>query len=276
MNFYKRFIGDITAKTGGLSMSRMGAYDRLLDHYFSTEQPIDPEEVYSICRSMNKQERTDVDHILARFWTLTPQGYTQSKADEVIAKALPLIEAARANGKKGGRPKKENPKITQPVPKNNPTETQREPDTKATQSQSQIPSLRSGEKPRKRASPPDAPRPDDVAEQVWGDWVALRQKKKTTASNTAVEGAREEANKAGMTLEQFLRLWVMRGSQSLQADWLRPDERAKFAAPTGETPWQKSQRERVAEFAPGLARRAPDDLKTIDEGAGNVIALASR
>lgn len=127
MNFYKRFIGDITAKTGGLTLAQMGAYDRLLDHYYSTEQPIPPEECYSVCRAMSKADRTDVDKVLARFWDLTPEGYIQTKADEVIAKARPLIDAARENGKKGGRPcKVNNPDETQRVSKDNPEETQGE------------------------------------------------------------------------------------------------------------------------------------------------------
>ncbi|WP_298929171.1 YdaU family protein [uncultured Ramlibacter sp.] len=276
MNFYKRFIGDITAKTGGLSMSRMGAYDRLLDHYFSTEQPIAPDEVYSICRAMNKQERTDVDHVLARFWSLSHEGYTQSKADEVIAKALPLIEAARANGKKGGRPKKQNPDETQPVSKNNPAETQSEPSSKATQSQSQIPTSAKVGKSDKRSSPLSCP--DDVEQQTWTDWLDLRKRKKANVSETVVAGAREQAALAFLTLEQFLRVWCLRGSQGLFADWLKPEERGR-PQQTGETAWQRNRRERVADLAPGIARQAPGAPAhpiTIDEGAGNVVALASR
>jgi uncharacterized protein YdaU (DUF1376 family) len=40
VNFYKRFIGDIQAKTGALSLAEFGAYDRLLDHYYSTEKAV--------------------------------------------------------------------------------------------------------------------------------------------------------------------------------------------------------------------------------------------
>jgi uncharacterized protein YdaU (DUF1376 family) len=143
VNFYKRFIGDIQAKTGHLSMSEFGAYDRLLDHYYSTEKPIpaDKDECYRICRAMSKDERKSVDKVLDRFFDLTPDGYAQSKADEVIAHAQPLIEAARANGKKGGRPRK--PK-TQQEPSGFEKETQQEPSSKASQSQIS-PSLRSGE-----------------------------------------------------------------------------------------------------------------------------------
>lgn len=32
-----------------------------------------------------------------------------------------------------------------------------------------------------------------------------------------------------MTLDAFLRVWCARGSQGLQADWLKPNERPSFA-----------------------------------------------
>ena len=65
-----------------------------------------------------------------------------------------------------------------------------------------------------------APRPDDVVEQVWIDWVALRKRKGTTISETAIQGARDEAAKLGWSLEQFLIEWCTRGSQGLKADWV--------------------------------------------------------
>lgn len=82
-----------------------------------------------------------------------------------------------------------------------------------------------GEAPRKRVAPPAIPRPDDVCESVWRDWTALRAKKRTTVSETAIEGAREEAAKAGLCLEAFLRIWVTRGSQGMEAAWIKPEER---------------------------------------------------
>jgi hypothetical protein len=77
----------------------------------------------------------------------------------------------------------------------------------------------------KRAPPP--PRPEDVPQQVWDDWVQLRKDKRANVSATAVEEARKEASKAGMSLEAFLRVWLRRGSQGLEASWLKPEERQK-------------------------------------------------
>jgi hypothetical protein len=76
----------------------------------------------------------------------------------------------------------------------------------------------------------DAPRPNDVAEQVWIDWVALRKRKGTTISETAIQGARDEAAKIGWTLEQFLVEWCTRGSQGLKAEWVLEKQTASQKA----------------------------------------------
>jgi hypothetical protein len=111
------------------------------------------------------------------------------------------------------------------------------------------------EKTRKRADPPPSC-PEDVEPQVWSDWSALRSKKRATVSQTAVEEARKEAVKAGVSLNGFLRIWCRRGSQGLEASWLKADE-INAAQANGETAWQRSQRERVHEMTGGLASRKP-------------------
>jgi hypothetical protein len=79
--------------------------------------------------------------------------------------------------------------------------------------------------PRARRAPPAIECPDDVAPHVWDDWLALRKAKKAPVTGTVLAGARAEAGKALMPLEEFLRVWCRRGSQGLEASWLKPDER---------------------------------------------------
>lgn len=88
------------------------------------------------------------------------------------------------------------------------------------------PSLRSGDG---RATAP--PRPEDVGDVTWSDWLKLRKAKKAPVTATVVAGARTEAAKAGLSLERFLQVWCTRGSQGLQADWLKPEERGSRAPP---------------------------------------------
>ena len=75
---------------------------------------------------------------------------------------------------------------------------------------------------RSRAGP--VPRPEDVDEQTWNDWLALRKQKRAAVTNTVIDGARREAGKAGMTFEAFLQEWCERGSQGLKAEWITSDK----------------------------------------------------
>jgi hypothetical protein len=113
--------------------------------------------------------------------------------------------------------------------------------------------------PRKRAATPPASvavKPEDVDPQTWGDFLTLRKAKRAPVTQTVVDDARRECAKAGMTLENFLRIWCRRGSQGLEAAWLKPDERGQAQA-SGETPYQRSMRERMQEAVPEIARKAP-------------------
>ena len=76
---------------------------------------------------------------------------------------------------------------------------------------------------RKRTASPD--KPANVDAQVWDDWLQLRASKKAPVTATVIASAIEEAEKAGLTLEAFLRVWCARGSQGLQAEWLKQSER---------------------------------------------------
>ena len=81
MKFYKRFPGDITIKTGDLTLTEFGAYDRLLDHYYAKEKPIEAKRAYTVARCQTAEDRRAVDRVLAEFWTLTDDGWVQARAD---------------------------------------------------------------------------------------------------------------------------------------------------------------------------------------------------
>lgn len=117
--------------------------------------------------------------------------------------------------------------------------------------------------PRKRsAPPPSVVKPDDVDPQTWADWCQLRKAKRATVSLTVIDGARNEAAKAGMSLESFLKVWCRRGSQGLEAEWLKSNERPQAAVPPVESFAERDERrarERIAE-ATGTAVKQPNDM----------------
>ena len=67
--------------------------------------------------------------------------------------------------------------------------------------------------------------PPDVDQQIWDDWKQLRKAKKAPVTETVVDGARKESIKANMSLNDFLAVWCSRGSQGLQAEWLKPEDK---------------------------------------------------
>lgn len=110
MNFYKRFMADYAKKTSRLTLAQHGAYTLLLDEMYTTEAglPSDHAELYRICRAMNKAEQEAVMLVADRYFPIGPDGLrSNERATEELHLAAPALEAARLNGKKGGRPKKE-------------------------------------------------------------------------------------------------------------------------------------------------------------------------
>jgi uncharacterized protein YdaU (DUF1376 family) len=156
VNFYKRFIGDIQRDTGHLSCAEMGVYDRLLDHYYATEQalPADVDACCRIARAMNKDERKAVDSVLRQYFTLEDVGYIQDRAQRELLDAQPKINAAKTNGKKGGRPRK-NPEDTK-------QETQEKPSGLSELTQLKSSPEPEPEKPSVLDTPSDIPAPTVV------------------------------------------------------------------------------------------------------------------
>lgn len=158
MNYYERHLGDYARDTAHLSMLEHGAYTLLLDRYYATEQGLPADQVHRLARARTREERSAVDSVLSEFFTLSNGLWVKNRVQEEIDKANKSIEAARVNGKKGGRPKKPNgfSQETQEKPNGFPlgseNETQQEPSEKLTRHQT--PDTKE-KKARKRALPPD-------------------------------------------------------------------------------------------------------------------------
>lgn len=88
--------------------------------------------------------------------------------------------------------------------------------------------------PRGKASakPITPAKPSEVSDQVWRDFVGHRKAKRAPITETAMDGIRREAGKAGWRLEAALAETVTRGWQTFQADWVAP----KAGGPAGAAP----------------------------------------
>lgn len=62
--------------------------------------------------------------------------------------------------------------------------------------------------------------PDGVAVKVWQDFLKIRKAKRAPMTETALQGIRTEADRAGYTLEKALQTCCERGWQGFDADWV--------------------------------------------------------
>lgn len=314
MNYYPFHIGDYLSATRHLSWEEDAAYRRLLDTYYTTEKPLplDARAVYRLVLAVSKSQRTAVDVVLGEFFERTGAGWINGRADAEIdamrvkqsaqeekdrhetermrryrERRAAMFDALREVGvvpawdvpvKELQRLVEAHCNATSTTPATEPaTHLQREqvisgdePATAISTNTNTNTSIKR-ERARKRAAPD---RPEDVSEQVWLDWLRLRKEKRAAVTDTVIAEARRESDKAGLSLDRFFAVWCVRGSQGMQADWLKPSDRG--AASTSETPYQRSMRERVAEFSPGIARHAPSGkpaTTTLDMEMPDVLAI---
>ena len=106
MNYYPRHLGDYARDTAHLLMIEHGAYNLLLDRYYATEEGIPDDQKYRVTRARTPVEKQAVDSVLKEFFTLKEGVWVKNRVLEEIDKANKKISAAKTNGMRGGRPKK--------------------------------------------------------------------------------------------------------------------------------------------------------------------------
>lgn len=84
------------------------------------------------------------------------------------------------------------------------------------------------DKPRKR-DVAKVERPDDVTEQTWADFTAMRKANRAPLTATALDGIKREADKAGLTLQDALHTCCTRGWRGFKAEWVADSKPARQA-----------------------------------------------
>jgi uncharacterized protein YdaU (DUF1376 family) len=109
MNYYPFHIGDF--RSGTVNMSRLSRwiYRDMLDVYYDTEEPL-PSDFDLLCDQIGvevEDERRIVERLLRLKFLKGEDGYRNETCDRVIAEYRARAETAKANGKLGGRPRKQ-------------------------------------------------------------------------------------------------------------------------------------------------------------------------
>lgn len=236
MHYYKFNIKDWSRDTAHLSVEEEGVYRRLLDHYYESEMPIPVETQPVIRRLRLGGHEAELSVILGEFFTLESDGYRHKRCDDEIAKYHAKAESNRVNGKKGGRPEKPkvNPDGFQMEPTNNlnhkPLTTNQEPVFKNTcdqQAESQSPEA--PKQPRRNWVKELAKL--GVDEKHAKDWMTARKQKKSPMTDTALEGVIREAAKAGITLDDAVKIAAENSWVGFKASWMDKAKTSHSAAP---------------------------------------------
>ena len=97
MNWFKLYIGDYQRDTAHLSVTEHGAYLLMLQHYYATEKPLPTgKALHRMLRAQDRAEREAIDAVAGQFWTETPEGLVNGRADAEITKAGTQAETNRA------------------------------------------------------------------------------------------------------------------------------------------------------------------------------------
>lgn len=175
MRYFAHHIGDYRAATAHLSLVEDAVYRRLLDLYYLDEKPL-PQDVGKLCRLVGAKtddERQAVSSVLADFFTETPEGWRQARADRELAAHQERAAKARQNGQLGGRRKTGQQPDANQVGSDVPTEAvagtaptsapEPKPGAKLTTTHEPTPSGKapSGLSPEEQPSPPVAARASD-------------------------------------------------------------------------------------------------------------------
>lgn len=152
LHYYKFNIGDYRRDTAHLNMVEHYIYRELIDWYYLDEKLI-PLETQSVMRRLRlgSENKADLLNILNDFFVETKEGWKQRRIEKDIETYHNSCEVNKANGAKGGRPKKASTKRkkTQPVTSGNPKKPNRNPTVTLTNNHKPITNNQIKEKDKK-------------------------------------------------------------------------------------------------------------------------------
>jgi len=200
MHFYEWNIGEYAKKTKHLTNEEDIAYRRALDMYYDTEKPLETQNIPALSRRLMVSEDA-LKNVINEFF---PDGINQH-AEEKIAAYYAFIDKQKANGSKGGRPKR-----TQAFPKPNPKKPKPKPlltnnylPLTTEQSKSKSLSAQNAQTSKKGTRLTS----DWVLSKSLGDW-ALAEKPHLTADNIR------------RMAESFRDYWIAKpGKDGVKLDW---------------------------------------------------------
>ena len=97
MNYYERHIGDYLKDTAHLSLLEHGIYGRLLDIYYTREEPIPEAQVMRLVGARSPEECSAVRDVLNEFFTRDGDLWRHTRCDKELSKYQDKQRKAKAS-----------------------------------------------------------------------------------------------------------------------------------------------------------------------------------
>ena len=211
MHDFQFEIKEWVANTAHLTLEEEAAYLRLIFFYYDSERPIPHDDLSMVFRKCRVPEELGKG-IMLEFFTMDGSlgAWTHKRCDSELARYHAKHEQASKAGKASAQARfNARSADAQPIINHKSSITNQE---------------------SKNTKPPKVGTPVGVSESVWQDFMAVRQTKKAKMTETALKGLVREANKAGIPLEDAIRICCERGWVGFKADWIAEHLRNKPSA----------------------------------------------
>lgn len=206
--YIQLYIADYLADTAHLTTIQHGAYLLLIFNYWQRGHALNNANgrLASVVR-MSNEEWEQHEQTLAEFFEIDGDDWINHRIDEDLATVEAKSTKASMAGKASGATRRANAKRKSngrsADVKRTPNHTDTDTDTDKKKNTANADDLFAG-----------------IAPEVVRDFKALRKIKKAAITETAVDGIKREADKAGVTFEAALRICCERGWAGFKAGWL--------------------------------------------------------
>jgi uncharacterized protein YdaU (DUF1376 family) len=213
------YVADYLADAAHLTTLEHGAYLLLIMNYWQRGEPLpDNDRKLSRIVGMLESEWVEVRESLSEFFTIIDGFWHHGRIDRELDKVRAKSEKARSAGKVSAE-RRFNDRSTDVQQPFNERSTSAEQTFNHTDTDTDT-DTDTGKKDKKRTGVRVAEKPDDVSQEVWDDFKALRAKLNAPLSVTALAGIRRESEKAGIPLEMAMQKCCERGWRGFNAEWV--------------------------------------------------------
>ena len=214
VNYYNRHIGDYLKDTSHLTLLEHGIYTRLMDVYYVREAALPQDQIARLIRAKTPDEMAALDSVLSEFFELVSGSWIQHRCEQEIE----IFADKSQKAKRSASVRWEN----------RPAHTEGNANAMRTHTEGNAPNNQTPITNNQNKNTSAIAPPEGVCESVWQDFLKTRKAKKAPVTETAMDGIRREAQKAGLPLEQALKTCCERGWTGFKAEWMA-DTRKTFA-----------------------------------------------